>query len=112
MRQVIHMIIAKVLKNHDGSYHSFSCMGHAGFSVKGKDIVCAAVSVLVINTVNAMEQFTDAELECGTEDAVEWKFLSAPGEKAVLLMDAMLLGLKEIQNEYGKRYLRLIFEEV
>ncbi len=106
------MIIAKVLKKQDGSYHSFSCLGHAGFSVKGKDIVCAAVSVLVINTVNAIDQFTDEELECGTEDAIEWKFLSSPGEKAVLLMDAMLLGLKEIQNEYGKRYLRLIFEEV
>ena len=26
---------------------------------EGQDIVCAAVSVLVINTVNAIEQFTD-----------------------------------------------------
>ncbi len=100
------MIIAKVLKKHDGSYYSFSCLGHAGFSVKGKDIVCAAVSML------AIELFTDEEVECGMEDAIEWKFLSSPGEKAVLLMDTMLLGLKEIQNEYGKRYLRLIFEEV
>ncbi|MFT3985191.1 MAG: ribosomal-processing cysteine protease Prp [Lachnospiraceae bacterium] len=106
------MIIAKVLKNSDGSYHSFSCLGHAGFSVKGKDIVCAAVSVLVINTVNAIEQFTDEKLKCNTADTIEWEFLSIPGDKAILLMDAMLLGLKEIQNEYGKRYLRLIFEEV
>ncbi|HOO27906.1 MAG TPA: ribosomal-processing cysteine protease Prp [Lachnospiraceae bacterium] len=106
------MITAKVLKKQDGSYDSFSCSGHAGFSVKGKDIVCAAVSILVINTANAMEQFTDAKFECSSESTIEWKFLSAPDAGAKLLMDSMLLGLKEIQNEYGKRYLRLIFEEV
>lgn len=106
------MIIAKVLKKQDGSYHSFSCTGHAGFANAGKDIVCAAVSMLIINTANAIEQFTDTEFECSTEEQITWKFKSLPDEKAVLLMDTMLLGLTEIQNEYGKKYLRLIFEEV
>ncbi len=106
------MIIAKVQKNHDGSYLSFSCTGHAGFANKGKDIVCAAVSILVINTANSIDQLTDTLFECHSGDCIEWSFQTVPDEKTILLMDAMLLGLSEIQNEYGKRYLRLIFEEV
>ena len=33
--------------------------GHAGYAEPGQDIVCAAVSALVINTINAIEAFTE-----------------------------------------------------
>ena len=37
----------------------FDLEGHAGYSEAGTDIVCAAVSVLVINTINAVEMYTE-----------------------------------------------------
>ena len=33
--------------------------GHAGYDEYGKDIVCAAVSVLTVNMANSVEKFTD-----------------------------------------------------
>ncbi len=42
-----------------GSMLGFKAHGHAGFSEEGQDIVCAAVSVLTINTLNAIEKFAD-----------------------------------------------------
>ena len=36
----------------------FLVTGHAGYAKYGKDIVCAAVSVLAQNTVNSIEHFT------------------------------------------------------
>ena len=36
----------------------FDCLGHAGYAEEGEDIVCAAISALVINTINSLEMFT------------------------------------------------------
>ena len=49
------MITISIYKNAEGIYNGFKVLGHAGFDDKGKDIVCAAVSVLVINTINSIE---------------------------------------------------------
>ena len=46
------MITIKVRKKN-GSYEEFISKGHAGYAEAGQDIVCAAVSALIINTVNA-----------------------------------------------------------
>ena len=105
------MITAKVVKKQ-GRYYSFSCSGHAEYDDYGKDIVCAAVSMIVINTANAIDSLTDNELMASKESAISWEFKNIPDEKAELLMDAMLLGLDEICKKYGNEYLRLMIEEV
>ena len=43
----------------DGSFHGFHSQDHAGYSAEGQDIVCAAVSALVINFVNSLDELTD-----------------------------------------------------
>ena len=105
------MITARVVKKQ-GRYHSFSCEGHAEYDDKGKDIVCAAVSMLVINTANSIDKLTDNDIKGSDEGTIRWQFDDEPDDKGILLMDAMLLGLEEIENKYGKGYLRLIIEEV
>ena len=105
------MITARVLKKH-GLYDSFSCDGHAEYDDYGKDVVCAAVSVLVINTINSIDKFTDNVLEASNEEGILLRFVNKPDEDAILLMNSLLLGLEEIQRQYGNKYLRLIIEEV
>ena len=53
------MINVKILKSDKRRYAGFTVSGHAGYAREGEDIVCSAVSVLVINTVNALDKFTD-----------------------------------------------------
>lgn len=102
-------------KTKDGGYAGFTCTGHAGYADSGFDIVCSAVSVLVINTINSMELFAKEEMEVvtGSEDGViDVTFVNPVNEKTKLLMDTMALGLESIEKQYGKRYLKLKFEEV
>lgn len=102
-------------KTKKGRYTGFTCTGHAGFADSGYDIVCSAVSVLVINTINAVERFAEEEMEVvtGEEDGViDVAFANPVNEKTQLLMDTMALGLENIEKQYGKRYLKLKFEEV
>ena len=53
------MIRVTIYKNEKHQCVGFKAHGHAGFSEEGQDIVCAAVSVLTINTLNAIEKFAD-----------------------------------------------------
>ena len=105
------MIKAKVLKEN-GNYRSFSCEGHAEYDDPGKDIVCAAVSMLVINTANSLDSLTDNELKASDDGFIRWEFLGSCDDKGKLLMDSLILGLEEVESKYGKNYFRLMIEEV
>lgn len=105
------MITARVIKKQ-GRYESFTCSGHAEYDDMGKDIVCSAVSILTINTANAIEKLTENKLKGSDVDHLSWQFVNIPDEKAELLMDTMLLGLKEIEKNYGNEYLKVLIEEV
>ncbi len=91
------------------------CNGHAMFDDNGTDIVCAAVSMLVINTLNSIEQLTDypvdaiADAENGILEAEFETPLSKEGE---LLIQSMILGLTQTQNNYSNRYLEFQIQEV
>lgn len=104
-----------VFRNHKQQYVAFSCLGHSGYAESGEDIVCAGISALVINTINALEALTSEEFET-EQDAgtglITVSFLLPAEHDAKLLIDAMILGLQGIRNNYGNEYITLDFKEV
>jgi Predicted ribosomal protein len=108
------MIRITILKSGD-NYKGFSSKGHAGYAEDGNDIVCAAVSTLVLNTINSIEAFTDDEFEGSLEEeggGIEFQFTENPSQSASLLMDSMILGIQKIKESYNNEYMKLTFEEV
>lgn len=110
------MTEVKIYKTQSGEYLKFICDGHAGYADYGKDIVCAAVSVLVINTVNSLEEITREAIQVKTDEKagrIICIFLRQPlKETSVVLMDSLILGLSQIEAQYGKQHCKLTFEEV
>ena len=109
------MTHVSIIKTRDGEYKGFNCIGHSGYADAGEDIVCAAISVLVINTINSLDVLADEELKVVTdEDAglIDCRFTKSINDKSRLLLDSMILGLREIRKQYGKTYIELTFEEV
>ena len=111
------MVTVTVFKNSAKEYTAVQAVGHAGFSEKGTDIVCAAVSVLFINTLNAIESLTTDKQALGIvqneEDGILYcGFKERLSKESVLLLDAMVLGMSGIQEQYSTKYMRLQFEEV
>ena len=96
------MIIISVSRNSRGQIYGFTANNH------GKDIVCAAVSALVLNTVNSIETFTEEAMsvEIPEEDTGYIKLCLPDIEtgndnrEVDLLLSSMLLGLTHIQNQY------------
>ncbi|MDE6889524.1 MAG: ribosomal-processing cysteine protease Prp [Eubacterium sp.] len=109
------MIKITIFQNRKKQYTGLSCIGHAGYADAGEDIVCAGVSVLVINTLNAIEAFTGDAFDAETDQEsgrITASFHRPAGHDAKLLLDTMVLGLQEIQDRYGTAYSILTFKEV
>ena len=112
------MIRVKIFRNNSGDIYGFRLTGHADYAKSGRDIVCSAVSVLTVNTINSIERFTDEHFSCETDNKKGgYLELVLPAVKdgehnhdVQLLLNAMLGGLNDIENEYS-RYIS-INEEV
>lgn len=88
-----------------------SVEGHAGYDDSGKDIVCAAVSSLVFNTINSLKKFTEEEFEyLIEEDGIQIQRLGQ-NKDAGLLLASLELGLQSIYKEYSE-YLEIYYKEV
>lgn len=110
------MINVTIYKDSFDNYKGFMFKGHANFSEYGKDIVCAAVSVLVINTVNSLEAFTPDTFTLESEEKNGYLNLEFEHNKrsneARILLDSMVLGLQGIYDNGNKKYIRIHFKEV
>ncbi len=100
---------------HNGDIKAIYASGHAGFkkNKNGHDLVCCAVSTLLINTVNSIESLTDDLISSEESDGlliVVLKDNTKDGTK--LLIDSLELGLKNIAEEYGDKYLTVDYKEV
>ncbi|MCI8490908.1 MAG: ribosomal-processing cysteine protease Prp [Lachnospiraceae bacterium] len=108
------MILVTVYRNQNEQYTGFDCMGHAGFAEAGEDIVCAGVSALVINTINSISCFTGEKFHVDSKEEtgeISFRFQQTAEHDGELLMNALVLGLQGIQNNYGAGYITLNFKE-
>lgn len=98
-------------------------MGHAGYARKGffkknaseGDVLCAAISALVISTVNSLEELAGEKLDVADNEEsgfIRCDFCEPLQEKSVFLMDSMVYSLEKLSQKYGERYLQIKFEEV
>ena len=109
------MIRISFKRDSEGNPTAVRCKGHAGFAKAGKDIVCAAVSVLVINTINSIEEFTDDTFECESNEKDGYIYFSlndSCSKEALLLMKSLELGIKGVMNDTTKKFISLIDWEV
>lgn len=87
--------------------------GHSGYADAGSDIVCAAISILMINTVNSIETFTDDIFSCIAEEkkaVMDIQLDKKPSEGAVLLIKSLALGLEAIADTYGSQFVRIEYK--
>lgn len=108
-------MITVTISKHKDQYKGFELKGHAGYADSGSDIVCAAVSILVINTYNSIENFTDDAFKGeSSEDGgyLAIHFSEDNSKELKLLVDSMVLGLEQVEQQYGSKYILLQYKEV
>ena len=109
------MIRVTIQKTCKDAWKGFSLEGHADAAESGRDVICAAVSMLVLNTVNSVERFTEDAFRCdAAQDGgyLEFIFTGEVSDASALLLDSMEAGLQDVEKQYGKRYINIRYEEV
>ena len=110
------MTTVTIYKTVNQEYRGFTCFGHAGYSKRfQKDILCAGISALVINTLNSMEELHHEEMTVITNEEtgfIKCDFTNSLQDASIILMDSMVFGLQNLSKTYGEKYLLVNFEEV
>lgn len=109
-------MIRVTLYQKDNHVYRLHLEGHAGYANHGNDIICAAVSMLTINTLNAIEQFTDEPIKqlayCEEKGLIDVEFpRRKSGEfepEAELLIRTLILGLINTKEMYGEKYIQIL----
>lgn len=108
------MIIAQLFQNSSQQYYGFQIKGHADYAEEGQDIICSAVSVLALNTINSIEALTAVQPVCEMKDGyltcrvLELQTAGNEYPAVSLLLDSLALGLKSIVESYGAQYLHVL----
>lgn len=106
-------MIRAVIYRESGEWKGFEVSGHAGYREAGEDIYCAAVSILTFNTANAIEALTEDPVESSDKDGKLFcRFPEGLSDKGKVLVDAMVMGLRQIEETSNKKYLRVKIQEV
>lgn len=89
--------------------------GHADFSEHGSDIVCAGVSAVVFGLINAVDELDDDvqfDISANEDETGHLTYRSLMAtEKEQLLLNAMLVALKTIEENYSD-YITIEMREV
>ena len=105
------MITITILKEKSGNIIGLHTLGHAGFAEYGEDIVCAAVSMLVINTINSLDILLRESFECTQDEEkgiINLHFNQIPSDNAKLLMDDKIIDIASpIEYKNNKGFLKI-----
>jgi len=98
------MIRVKIYHNINRDIFAVDLYNH------GDSIVCAGVSALAINTVNSLEELTEAKFTCEYEEEGGLMKIRLPEAEegkhdrdAALLMNSLALGLRNIAEGYREK---------
>ena len=94
----------------------FELSGHAGYADYGEDIVCSAISVLVINAINSVEKLSEDGFKTEIDEKRGYIRFDLdedrPCDVTETILKSLVIGLEMLSVEYGKKYIKLEFKEV
>jgi uncharacterized protein YsxB (DUF464 family) len=98
------MIRVRIERDSMGRIRGFEATGHAGAGPRGKDIVCAAVSVLTDSVFLGLDRHLHREMEWSADSGdISIRLKEAPDDLTEAILATMVLGLTEIQKIYPDR---------
>lgn len=114
---MIRVVIYKSVNKISG----FHVSGHAGYGEEGTDIICAAVSAIVYTALGYMDeklqQHDKRRLVFEEKDGdIRWDRMTTIGtlfeKETDAVLEAMVIGCRQIEASYGTNYIRVQCEEV
>ena len=95
------MVRIKILKNQE-KISKITFLGHSMYDTVGKDIVCSAISSIMITTINGIELLSKGDVkEKLAKDKVEINVINNNNIVDTLLLNMITL-LRDLEEQYPK----------
>ncbi|MCI5840169.1 MAG: ribosomal-processing cysteine protease Prp [Peptoniphilaceae bacterium] len=105
------MISVELLKEKD-DFKGFKIKGHANSNIYGKDIVCAAVSILSVTCVNTLDYYNEKFKFNDNGKIMELLILNPNKNTQVILKNFEIGILSLLENKEYSKYIVLNTMEV
>ena len=110
------MIKVTIIRNNKAQIIKFSIEGHAGYSRSGRDIVCAGVSAISGAAIVGMERMLGITLDIIVKKGnlictIPEHISGQRRHDANIILETMVLGLKDISDNYNK-FVKVLEKEV
>ena len=92
-------MISIVLKEIDGHFVSLEAKGHANTAPYGADLVCAAVSAVLLGGFNALEEEKSYEVKT-SEGYASLKAKSIPSEHDAIVLSTLITQLTSLASSH------------
>lgn len=89
------------IENNGNEFQSISIKGHADSDVYGKDLVCAAISAVLIGALNNLKNRKDFKISINEGDS-EVKVIKAISEHDKIVIETLITSLKTIEIDNQK----------
>jgi uncharacterized protein len=105
------MIRVHIRKTKEDMITHLSISGHAEYAIKGKDLVCAAVSAIGVGGLNALDKLTgESIVEKLNENSIVIDIIQVDDTQQNILK-TMLYQLETVEHSYSK-YIQITKQEV
>lgn len=110
------MITVRLKRNAKQEILAFTISGHADFAPHGEDLVCAGVSTVTFGTINSIHALAtqNIKVEKGESGYLSFELLENCSTeqygKAQLLLESMVIMLKQIELSYVNQYIEILDE--
>ena len=95
------MVRIKILKNQE-KISKITFLGHSMYDIIGKDIVCSAISSIMITTINGIELLSKGDIkEKLSKDKVEINVINNNKIVDTLLINMIML-LRDLEEQYPR----------
>lgn len=100
----------------NGDIIGFDIKGHAGARTGGEyDMVCAAISAIGYTALGGLDELCEVNTHIESEGNLSMKLPKGmtieARAKAQIILKTMVIGLKQIENQYSK-HIQVSFKEV
>jgi len=109
-------MIKVIVSRNNKTIEKFTVTGHANYADDGRDIICAAVSAVVYTALGYFEEKYKRIDFTERDGYIEWNrpslVVGKESDAVEVVLDTMIIGLKQIQLSYGSKYLTITDREV
>ena len=91
----------------NNSISEFKVTGHSNFAEKGKDIVCAGVSAIVVGGINAITSLVNNQNINYEVDDGFVKLTSLDNDEVQKILNILIIQLKTVEDSYSK-YIKIV----